>query len=89
MRTEDGSIIYECLNGKPEAFGILIDKYKAGIYAFVCAEVRNFHDAEDVTQEVFIQACRDLRSLRRWESFAGDGNHHHSSEPQPSCEHTQ
>ncbi|MFC1715543.1 RNA polymerase sigma factor [Candidatus Poribacteria bacterium] len=62
MRTEDGSIIYECLNGKPEGFGILVDKYKAGVYAFVCAQVRNFQDAQDVTQEVFIQAYRDLRS---------------------------
>ncbi len=70
MRTEDGSIIRECLNGKPWAFGVLVDKYKAGIYAFVYAELRNFHDAEDVTQEVFLQAYRGLRSLRRWESFS-------------------
>lgn len=69
MRTEDGSIIYECLNGKPEAFGILVDKYKAGVYAFVCSQVGSFQDAQDVTQEVFIQAYRDLRSLRKWESF--------------------
>jgi RNA polymerase sigma factor (sigma-70 family) len=69
MRTEDGSIINECLGGKPQAFGMLVDKYKAGIYAYVCAEVRNFHDAQDITQEVFIQAYRDLRSLRKWESF--------------------
>ncbi len=70
MRTEDGSIIYECMNGKPEAFGVLVDKYKTGIYAFVYAQLRNFQDAQDVTQEVFIQAYRDLCSLRRWESFA-------------------
>ena len=70
MRTEDGSIIYDCLNGKPEAFGILVDKYKEGIYAFVYSELRNFQDAQDVTQEVFLRAYRDLRNLRRWESFA-------------------
>ena len=70
MRTEDGYIIHECLNEKPEAFGILVDKYKAGIYAYVYAELRNFQDAQDVTQEVFLQAYRGLRSLRRWESFA-------------------
>ena len=69
MRTEDGSIINECLSGKPQAFGMLVDKYKAGVYAYVCAEVRNFHDAQDITQEVFIQAYRDLRSLRKWEGF--------------------
>jgi RNA polymerase sigma factor (sigma-70 family) len=70
MRTDDGSIVQECLNGKPGAFGILVDKYKAGIYAYVYTELRNFHDAQDVTQEVFLQAYRGLRSLRRWESFS-------------------
>ena len=70
MQTEDGSIIQECLNGESEAFGVLVDKYREGIYAFVYARLGNFHDAEDVTQEVFVQAYRGLRSLRRWETFA-------------------
>ncbi len=70
MRTEDGSIIYKCLNGKPGAFGMLVDKYKEGVYAYVYTELRNFQDAQDVTQEVFLQAYRDLRSLEKWESFA-------------------
>ncbi|MFC1713748.1 sigma-70 family RNA polymerase sigma factor [Candidatus Poribacteria bacterium] len=70
MRTEDGYIIYKCLNGEPGAFGILIDKYKAGIFAFTYDKLCNFQDAEDVTQEVFERAYRNLRSLRRWESFA-------------------
>jgi len=70
MRTEDGQIIQECLNGEPEAFGVLVDKYKEGIYAFVYAKLGNFRDAQDVTQEVFLKAYRDLHSLKRWESFA-------------------
>lgn len=69
MRTEDGKIIRQCLDGESEAFGLLIDKYKASIYALVYAKVRNFHDAQDITQEVFLEAYRDLRSLRRWDSF--------------------
>ncbi len=70
MRTEDGYIIQECLDGESEAFGVLVDKYKEGIYAFVYAKLRDFHDAQDVTQEVFLHAYRNLRTLRRWESFA-------------------
>ena len=70
MRTEDGSIIHRCLNGEPEAFGILVDKYKEGIYAYAHTKLRDFRDAQDVTQEVFVRAYSDLRSLRRWESFA-------------------
>ncbi len=70
MRTEDGTIIQKCLNGESEAFGMLIDKYKAGIFALVWHKLRNFHDAEEVTQEVFIKAYKYLRTLRRWDSFA-------------------
>ncbi|MFC1719109.1 sigma-70 family RNA polymerase sigma factor [Candidatus Poribacteria bacterium] len=69
MRTEDGRIIYKCLNGEPEAFGLLVDKYKAGIYAFTYAKLLNFQDAQDVTQDVFEQAYRGLHGLRRWENF--------------------
>jgi RNA polymerase sigma factor (sigma-70 family) len=70
MRTEDGRIIQECLNGESEAFGMLVDKYKEGIYAFVYNKLLNFQDAQDVTQEVFLKAYKDLHSLKRLESFA-------------------
>ena len=68
VRPDDRYLIYKCLNGDSAAFGILVDKYKAGIYAYVYAELGNFQDAQDVTQEVFLQAYRGLRSLRRWEN---------------------
>ena len=69
MRTEDGQIIHKCLSGEPEAFGFLVDKYKESVYGFAYAKLLNFHDAEDVTQEVFIRAYQKLRSLRRWDNF--------------------
>ena len=71
MRTDDGYIISKCLNGEPEAFGILVDKYKSSIFAFVYTKLRNFHDTQDITQEVFIKAYRELHTLKRWDSFAG------------------
>ena len=52
MQTGDGHIIRQCLCGESEAFGLLVDKYKSSIYALVYAKVGNFHDAEDLTQEV-------------------------------------
>ena len=69
MRTEDGYIIHKCLNGEKEAFGFLVDKYKASVYAFAYSKLWNFHDAEDITQEVFLQAFRKLHTLKRWDSF--------------------
>ena len=69
MRTEYGYIINKCLNGEKEAFGFLVDKYKSSVYAFAYSKLWNFHDAEDITQEVFIKAFRKLHTLKRWDSF--------------------
>lgn len=69
MRTEDGYIVDKCLNGDSSAFGFLVDKYKASVYAFAYSRLGNFHDAEDVSQEVFIKAYRSLSKLRRYDSF--------------------
>ncbi|MFC1714733.1 sigma-70 family RNA polymerase sigma factor [Candidatus Poribacteria bacterium] len=69
MRTEDGYIVNQCLNGDSATFGLLVDKYKAGIFALAYSRLRNFHDAEDVTQEVFVKAYQKLRSLKRWDRF--------------------
>ena len=70
MRTEDGNIVYKCLNGDSAAFGFLVGKYKESVYAFAYDRLHNFHDAEDVVQEVFFKAYRKLRTLKRWDSFA-------------------
>jgi len=70
MRTDDGSIIQTCLNGEPEAFGVLVDKYKGGIFAYIYARVNNFQDAQEITQDAFLCAFRDLHSLKRYESFS-------------------
>ena len=69
MRTEDGEIIHQCLNGKPAAFGFLVDKYKACIFAFAYSELGNFHDAEDITQDVFIKAYQKLNTLKQYDRF--------------------
>jgi RNA polymerase sigma factor (sigma-70 family) len=69
MRTEDGHIIYQCLEGDSTAFGLLVDKYKASIYALAYSKLGNFHDAEDVTQEVFIKAYRKLKTLKNRDNF--------------------
>ncbi len=71
MRTEDGYIIQQCLDGDAEAFGFLVDKYKKSVYALAYSRIRNFHDAQDITQEVFIKAYQNLRTLRRWDNFMG------------------
>jgi RNA polymerase sigma factor (sigma-70 family) len=70
MRTDDGSIIYACLNGEPEAFGILVDRYKAGIFAYILAKVKNYQDAQEIAQDVFLCAYQGLHNLKKYESFS-------------------
>jgi len=70
MRTEDGQIISKCLNGDKAAFGFLVDKYKASVFALAYYRLRNFEDAEDITQEVLTEAYQRLHTLRRWDSFS-------------------
>jgi len=55
MRTEDGYLIQQCLDGDHTAFGFLVDKYKKSVYASAFSRICNFHDAQDITQEVFIK----------------------------------
>lgn len=69
MRTEDGHIIQKCLDGDAAAFGLLVDKYKGSVYALAYAKLGDFHDAQDLTQEVFLKAYRKLRTLKRWDRF--------------------
>ena len=71
MRTEDGYIIQHCLDGDSAAFGMLVEKYKRGIYAVAYSRLRYFHDAQDITQEVFIKAYEKLRTLKRWDNLMG------------------
>lgn len=70
MRTEDGYLIHKCLSGESEAFGFLVAKYKEAVYALAYSKLRNFHDAEDIAQEVFIKAYRKLHTLKRSDSFS-------------------
>ena len=70
MKTEDGYIVHECLNGDKSAFAILIDKYKAAVFAIAYDKLRNFHDAQDVAQEVFIKAFQKLSTLKNYDKFA-------------------
>ena len=69
MQTGDGQIISQCLNGNPAVFGMLVDKYREGIYAIAYSKLGNFHDAQDVAQETFIKAYQKLHTLRQYESF--------------------
>jgi RNA polymerase sigma-70 factor (ECF subfamily) len=52
------------LKGDSEAVQALVDAFQAPVYGLCVRLLTHRHDAEDVTQEVFL---RVFRSLRRWD----------------------
>lgn len=64
MILEDDLLVRKCLGGEKDAFGVLVDKYKDAVCGLAYSKVRNFHDAQDIAQEAFIDAYRNLRSLK-------------------------
>ena len=59
----DQELIAGILGGDGESFTALHERYRSRIYSFALKRLRDPHEAEDVTQEVFLQVHRSLASF--------------------------
>ena len=57
--------------GDRDAFGLLFERYRPGIVALAMRRVRNADEAEELAQDVFIQAMQKIEQLRVPEAFGG------------------
>ena len=57
--------------GERDAFGELFERYRGGIVALALRRVRNADEAEELAQDVFIQAMQKIDQLRVPEAFGG------------------
>ena len=64
MSGDDVLLVRLCLRGDATAMERLIEQHQAGVFGLCVRFLQHRHDAEDVTQEVFL---RVFRSLRRWD----------------------
>ena len=71
MIKDDVQLIQRILSGDDEAFGILVQKYRKGVHALVWRKVGDFHYAEEITQDVFLQVYKKLGTLKNPSQFAG------------------
>ena len=71
MDHNDGELIKRTLTGDEAAFGSLVDKYKGAVHALVYRKTGDFHIAEELTQDAFLQAYQKLATLRNPVRFAG------------------
>jgi RNA polymerase sigma-70 factor (ECF subfamily) len=62
---DDAALVRRCLRNDGHAVRALVDRFQAEIYGLCVRLLGHRHDAEDVTQEVFL---RIFRSLRRWDA---------------------
>ena len=64
MDSADDKLVSQTLAGDRDAFGVLVHKYQEMVFAYAFQKVRNETDAQDVMQEVFLRAYRNLYTLR-------------------------
>ena len=67
----DAQLIYKVLSGDDEAFTALVRKHQKGVHALAWRRVGDFHFAEDITQDVFLQVYKKLSTLKNPNQFAG------------------
>ena len=57
--------------GNREAFGELVERFQRSVYGLALRRLRNHAEAQELTQEVFVQAMRKIAQLREPECFGG------------------
>ena len=71
MVDNDVQLIRRILSGDDGAFGILIQKYRKGVHALIWRKIGDFHYAEEITQDTFLQVYQKLSTLKNPNQFAG------------------
>src|SRR5579864_6037673 len=65
----DSLLVSRTLDGDPEAFAILFDRYARLVRAVAWDAGHDWATVQDLTQECFLRAYRQLASLRKREHF--------------------
>ena len=66
----DVALVEQTLNGKQEAFAVLVERYKDAVQNLAYRMLSNVTEAEDVTQEVFVRAYTQLATYKPAHKFS-------------------
>ena len=70
-KESDVQLIQKILSGDEAAFGVLVEKYQKSVHALAWRKIGDFHDAEEITQDTFLQVYKKLPTLKDPYKFAG------------------
>jgi RNA polymerase sigma-70 factor (ECF subfamily) len=70
MTQDETAIIIRILDGEQELYGLLIDRYKTGLYRHCFKLVHDEDWAEDIAQDAFIKAYTQLESYDNTHRFS-------------------
>jgi RNA polymerase sigma-70 factor, ECF subfamily len=68
--TEDSKVIERVLDGDSEAFNLLIRQWERPIYNFIVRMIGDRNEAMDLSQDCFMKAYRELRTLKDRDRFS-------------------
>lgn len=61
---DDAALVAACLEGRRDAFDIVVERHRRTIYQVCYRFVNNHEDASDLAQDVFVRAWRALPSFK-------------------------
>ena len=70
-REDDVQLIRKILSGDDDAFNTLVQKYQKSVHALIWRKIGDFHYAEEITQDTFLQVYEKLPTLKDPNQFAG------------------
>jgi RNA polymerase sigma-70 factor (ECF subfamily) len=68
---QTSQLVLAAQSGDRHAFGQLFERFERTVFAISLRRLRNFNEAQELTQDVFVQAMTKLDQLREPERFAG------------------
>ncbi|MCG9131695.1 sigma-70 family RNA polymerase sigma factor [Candidatus Poribacteria bacterium] len=71
MKNDDVAIIRRVLAGDEAAFAELVNKYQKPVHTLAWRKIGDFHIAEDITQDAFLNVYQRLSTLKDPNQFSG------------------
>ncbi len=71
MKNEDVDLIHRILAGDEAAFTALVERHRKWVHSLAWREIGDFHAAQEITQDTFIQAFKSLPTLTDHRRFLG------------------